>query len=227
MRSQEVKEPRGGSMCVEHEEALKLFCKVDQIPICLICRESWVHKAHAVAPIAEAAKDYKDQILNHLESLKKERKEILEWQLRGEKESQGLLKETNTERRKTVAEFKQLHQFLEEQEQLLLTRLEVLDKEIVKRRDAYTAKLSEEISALGHLIRELEGKCQQPMNEFLQVWFGHEKHPEQVFISHYSGWEWALVQRMAWGPSTPVCRGIWALPAHGILLYLHPCHCSS
>uniref|UniRef100_A0A8D0L9A5 B30.2/SPRY domain-containing protein n=1 Tax=Sphenodon punctatus TaxID=8508 RepID=A0A8D0L9A5_SPHPU len=83
-------------------------------------------------------------------------------------EVQEQLKQTDAERQKTVAEFKQLHQFLEEQERLLLAQLEELDKEIVKSRDEYLAKLSEEISSLGELISEMEEKCREPTSEFLQ-----------------------------------------------------------
>uniref|UniRef100_A0A8D0HBS8 Uncharacterized protein n=1 Tax=Sphenodon punctatus TaxID=8508 RepID=A0A8D0HBS8_SPHPU len=158
-----------GRECEEHKEALKLFCEVDQTLICLVCRESRAHKAHSVAPIAEAAKDYKDQIQSRLEILKEGREEILAWKAAGETEVEEQLKKTDTERQKTVAEFKQLHQFLEEQERLLLAQLEDLDKEIVKSRDEYVAELSKEIASLGDLISEMEEKCRQPVSEFLQV----------------------------------------------------------
>ncbi|XP_034645225.1 E3 ubiquitin-protein ligase TRIM7-like [Trachemys scripta elegans] len=69
------------------------------------------------------------------------------------------------EREKIVAQFKQLHQFLEEEERLWLGELE---KEIVKLQDENITKLSAEISRLSELISEMEGKCQQPASEFLQ-----------------------------------------------------------
>ncbi|CAM5158066.1 unnamed protein product, partial [Eretmochelys imbricata] len=79
------------------------------------------------------------------------------------------LEQVETERLKILSEFEQLWQFLEEQERLLLARLEELDKEIEKRRDENIAKLLEELSCLNDMISELEGKCQQPGSEFLQV----------------------------------------------------------
>uniref|UniRef100_A0A8D0HAY5 Zinc finger protein RFP-like n=1 Tax=Sphenodon punctatus TaxID=8508 RepID=A0A8D0HAY5_SPHPU len=167
-RFQETKEPGGERLCLEHQEALKLFCEVDETPICLICRESRAHKAHSVLPIAESAKDYKDQILSQLEILKEKRKEILALKSSGGKESQELLTQTDAKRQKTVAGFKQLHQFLEEQERPQLARLEELDKEIVKRRDEHVAKLSEDIASLSALISEMEETCRQPASELLQ-----------------------------------------------------------
>lgn len=68
-----------------------------------------------------------------------------------------------------MSEFECLHQFLKEQEQLLLARLEELDKEIVKQKDEIVTKLSDELSRLGDVIAEMEVKCKQPASEFLQV----------------------------------------------------------
>ncbi|XP_039373233.1 tripartite motif-containing protein 10-like [Mauremys reevesii] len=161
-------EPSGERACEKHEALLQLFCEVDQTPICLVCRESRSHKDHPVLPIDEAALDYKEQIQRHLESLKKERDEILSCKSSGENTSQELLKQLKTGRQKIVAEFQQLRQFLEEQERLQLEELEELNKEIEKRRAEYVAKLSEELSSFSSLISEMEQKCQLPASEFLQ-----------------------------------------------------------
>nr|XP_008176259.1 tripartite motif-containing protein 10-like [Chrysemys picta bellii] len=167
--AKKIPEPRGKKACEKHEELLKLFCEVDQTPICVVCRESRSHKDHAVLPIDEAAVDYQEQIRSRLEILKKERDEILLYKSSGENTSQELLKQLETERQKIVAEFQQLRQFLEEQERLLLAQLEELNKEIEKRRDEYVAKVSEELSSFSSLINEMEQKCQQPACDFLQV----------------------------------------------------------
>ncbi|XP_039373109.1 E3 ubiquitin-protein ligase TRIM41-like [Mauremys reevesii] len=166
--AKKIPEPRGKKACEKHEELLKLFCEVDQTPICLVCRESRSHKEHSVVPIEEAALDYQAQIQSRLDILKKERGKILSFKLRGENESHELLKQLQTEKQKIVSEFQRLRQFLEEQARLLLVQLEELNTEIEKRREKYVAKLSEEISSFSHLISEMEQKCQQPASEFLQ-----------------------------------------------------------
>ncbi|XP_027689398.2 zinc finger protein RFP [Chelonia mydas] len=163
------KEPRGGRVCEKHLEALKLFCEEDQTPICVVCDRSKEHRAHTVVPIEEAAQEYKVQIQSHLEILKKERAEILAFQSSGEMKSQELLKEVEAERQKVVSEFQQLRVFLEEQERYPLGRLGELDKEIVKMRDENATKYSKALSCLSDLVCEMEGKCQQPASEFLQV----------------------------------------------------------
>ncbi|XP_039373623.1 zinc finger protein RFP-like isoform X2 [Mauremys reevesii] len=85
-----------------------------------------------------------------------------------EEAAQAYKGKIEAERQKIVSEFEQLRQFLEEQERLLLARLEELDKEIVKLQDENVTKLSEEISRLSDLISEIEEKCQQPTRQFLQ-----------------------------------------------------------
>ncbi|XP_075769199.1 uncharacterized protein LOC142821602 [Pelodiscus sinensis] len=85
-----------------------------------------------------------------------------------QKAAQEYKKWTKAERQMIVAEFQQLWQFLEEQEQLLLAQLEKLDEEVWRFQTDTVRKLSVQISCLSELIGELEGKCQKPASEFLQ-----------------------------------------------------------
>ncbi|XP_034645643.1 zinc finger protein RFP-like [Trachemys scripta elegans] len=168
LRLQAVTECDGQRVCERHQEALKLFCEEDQTPICVVCDKSKAHRSHKVVPIEEAAQEYKEQLQTRLQALKEEREKLQGWKLTGEKRSPEYLGKTEAEREKIVAQFKKLHQFLEEEEQLLLARLGELEKEIVKLQDENITKLSAEISRLSELISEMEGKCQQPASEFLQ-----------------------------------------------------------
>lgn len=47
------------NLCRQHQEALKLFCKDDQQPICMVCDRSQAHRFHTVVPVEEAAQEYK------------------------------------------------------------------------------------------------------------------------------------------------------------------------
>uniref|UniRef100_A0A452I333 Uncharacterized protein n=1 Tax=Gopherus agassizii TaxID=38772 RepID=A0A452I333_9SAUR len=145
-------------VCKEHKEPLKLFCEQDQSPICLVCRESRGHRDHTVAPIEEAAQAYKEKLQSNLCFLQKKREEF---------EPYG--EEKKLERRKILSEFEQLHEFLSEQQCLLLAQLEMLDEEILKRRHEYVTKVSEKKLLLNELISEIQRKCSQPATEFLKV----------------------------------------------------------
>ncbi|XP_066471680.1 zinc finger protein RFP-like [Tiliqua scincoides] len=155
-------------VCEKHQEPLKLFCKDHQAPICVVCNRSREHESHKVVPREEAFQEYKDRISSRLEILRAEREKILRYKAGAKKESQDLLNQTEEKRQKTKAEFRQIHQFLEEEEKSLLAQIEEVEKEIARRRDKHLAKLCRELSSLGNLIQEMEEKCQQPASQFLQ-----------------------------------------------------------
>lgn len=68
-----------------------------------------------------------------------------------------LQKQTEVERQKIMAECKELRAFLEEKEQLLLSRLEELERDIGRRRDESVARLAEDIAQLDKLLAEQGG----------------------------------------------------------------------
>ncbi|XP_071880826.1 zinc finger protein RFP [Anas platyrhynchos] len=152
--------------CQQHQEALKLFCKEDQQPICTVCDRSQAHRLHTVLPAEEAAQEYKEEIQARLELLKEEREKYLE--SRKSRARKNLhLEKTKNEGKKIVCEFEQLHQFLKDQERLLLTQLADLDRAITRVQEEAVVKVSEEMAHLDTLIWEMEGKFQQPASKFL------------------------------------------------------------
>ncbi|XP_059571073.1 zinc finger protein RFP [Alligator mississippiensis] len=162
-------EGAGGKMvCEQHGEALKLFCETDQVLMCVICRESRVHRAHPVAPIQEAAQQCKEQIQTQLQLLRGERERLESLQWSESQKHQEYQQKAAAERQKIVAAFEQLRQFLEEQERLVLAELGELESRIEESQGETVTQLSEEISHLNSLIRELEGKCQQAASDLLQ-----------------------------------------------------------
>uniref|UniRef100_A0A8C0BCL5 Zinc finger protein RFP-like n=1 Tax=Buteo japonicus TaxID=224669 RepID=A0A8C0BCL5_9AVES len=148
--------------CRQHQEALKLFCKDDQQPICMVCDRSQAHRFHTVVPVEEAAQEYKVKPGGTCLHLPTSQKIPFQGQ-------STAVQKTKTEGKKIVCEFEQLNQFLKDQERLLLTQLIDLDRAITRIQDEAVAKVSEEMSHLDTLIWEMEGKFQQPASQFLQV----------------------------------------------------------
>ncbi|XP_053144332.1 tripartite motif-containing protein 10-like isoform X2 [Hemicordylus capensis] len=155
-------------LCKKHLEPLKLFCEEDEALICVVCRESQHHSTHRVSPTEEAAKEHKGRISSLLEAIKEAREKTVGFISSKKEESEELLRQAKTDMQTVVAEFKELHQFLEEQERLFLARVEKVNKEVVKKREKHVAELSEEISSCDSFIQEIEEKCKQPAEEFLQ-----------------------------------------------------------
>ncbi|XP_067321488.1 zinc finger protein RFP-like isoform X1 [Anolis sagrei] len=157
-----------GRVCQRHQEPLKLFCKDHRAPICVVCDRSKEHENHKVIPLDEASKEYKDHIWNFLEALKKEREKILAYKADTARESQDLLEKSQREKERTVAAFRHMHQFLEEQERVLLAKMEEIEKEILAKEEEHLSKLSEELSSLSKLIQEMEEKHQHLASQLLQ-----------------------------------------------------------
>ncbi|CAM4539123.1 unnamed protein product [Lepidochelys kempii] len=169
LRLQAGPEPEGQRVGDRHQEALKLSCEEDQTPLCLVCDRSWAHRTHTVVPMEEAAQEHREQIPTRLQHLWEETEELLGLKSDWDKERERLLRQTEVERPLVVSKCEGLHQFLAEQERLLLARLGELGEEIGRRREDNATHLGEEISRLSALITELEGKRQQPVLELLQA----------------------------------------------------------
>ncbi|CAM4618768.1 unnamed protein product, partial [Lepidochelys olivacea] len=169
LRLQAGPEPEGQRVGDRHQEALKLSCEEDQPPLCLVCDRSWAHRTRTVVPMEEAAQEHREQIPTRLQHLWEETEELLGLKSDWDKERERLLRQTEVERPLVVSKCEGLHQFLAEQERLLLARLGELGEEIGRRREDNATHLGEEISRLSALITELEGKRQQPVLELLQA----------------------------------------------------------
>ncbi|XP_058713347.1 E3 ubiquitin-protein ligase TRIM11-like isoform X2 [Poecile atricapillus] len=182
-----------GTLCGQHREPLRLFCRDERALLCLECGRSRLHRLHRVVPAEEAAqeykvpistrsrryqfvqgaqgtslyKEYKEQIQNCLQALREEREKFLESRKSGAQRSLHLDK-TRSEGQRLAQEFRELQRFLQEKERLLLAQLGDLDSAIGRAQDEALAKVSEELSQLDTLIWEMEGKFQQPPSRFLQ-----------------------------------------------------------
>ncbi|XP_069491146.1 E3 ubiquitin-protein ligase TRIM39-like [Ambystoma mexicanum] len=155
-------------MCREHEEKLKLFCGKDRRPICVVCRESKGHSGHNVLPIPEAAQEYKDQLYSHMEHLKKELKELQEWVEEESRKASELERNIMKQRENILSTFEHLKQFLEQEKQQLLIRLEKEQEETMKKIQEKLTHLEEQQSTHRDLITELERKCQQQDMDLLK-----------------------------------------------------------
>ncbi|XP_030059738.1 E3 ubiquitin-protein ligase TRIM39-like isoform X2 [Microcaecilia unicolor] len=160
--------PKEENLCEKHEEKLKLFCREDQKAICVVCDRSQGHRSHTVIPIEEAVQEYKEKIKMHLEPLRKDLEDLLMFRSHEEKKAEVLRRETEIKRQKVESEFEELHQFLNKQKQILLSRLEEEEKKILQRIRENVTQLEEQSSSFTHLISEIEEKSQQPAAKLLK-----------------------------------------------------------
>uniref|UniRef100_A0A674IPD6 Uncharacterized protein n=1 Tax=Terrapene triunguis TaxID=2587831 RepID=A0A674IPD6_9SAUR len=153
--------PSKENLCETHQEKLDLFCEEDGEAVCVACWRSPQHRSHRVLLMEEAAQKYKGSTVKRPVTLRVFPTCLFP--------ACPLQEKMEDERQKIVSVFKQLRQFLEDQERLLLAQLEKLDKAIRKSQDENATSMSKEIPRLSELIDEMEETCQQPASKFLQV----------------------------------------------------------
>ncbi|XP_025072788.1 E3 ubiquitin-protein ligase TRIM7-like [Alligator sinensis] len=106
-----------------------------------------------------------EQIQTQLQLLRGERDRLEALRGSESQKHQEYQQKAAAERQKIVAAFERLRRFLEEQERVVLAELGELERGIEKSQGETVTQLSEEISHLTNLIRELEGKCQQAASD--------------------------------------------------------------
>uniref|UniRef100_A0A8C6V6K6 Zinc finger protein RFP-like n=1 Tax=Naja naja TaxID=35670 RepID=A0A8C6V6K6_NAJNA len=156
-----------GSFCSKHREPLKLFCREHETLICLVCDRSNEHRGHSVIPAEEAFQEYQIKVEDCLKAQKEQKEKIATYKRDSEQTVQEMLDLIEKVKKNVVAEFRELHLWLEGQEKLLLTRMEETEEDIRARKKGL-ANHMEELPSLDDLIQEIEEKHQQPASQLLQ-----------------------------------------------------------
>ncbi|XP_019488741.1 PREDICTED: E3 ubiquitin-protein ligase TRIM38-like isoform X1 [Hipposideros armiger] len=155
-------------MCKEHGEKLHLFCEDDGQLICWCCERSSQHKGHNTTLVEDACSGYKEllqEAVTNLRELEKEcrnrkefmTKQITEWNTKVE-----------LQRQKIQDDFKELHNFLQEEEKSFLWRLEKENEQTLEALRDSEASLERKRRELESHIQRLEDRCQDSAQKLLQ-----------------------------------------------------------
>ncbi|XP_042560568.1 nuclear factor 7, brain-like [Clupea harengus] len=145
--------------CSLHRSELKLFCEDDKQLVCLVCRDSKLHKNHNFSPIGEAALERKEELKIKLEPLKKKLDNFKQVKTSSHKTAQHIRVQAQHTERQIKKKFKKLHQFLQDEEAARLAALreeEELKSQLMHPR----LYLSEDLTS----VRLLDGWQQLPDN---------------------------------------------------------------
>ncbi|XP_032426200.1 nuclear factor 7, brain-like [Xiphophorus hellerii] len=154
-------------LCSLHSEKLKLFCLDHQQPVCLVCRDSEKHTKHRFRPIDEVAQQHKKKLQETLKPLKEKLELRKKVQEEFDQTAEHLKVQARHTERQIMEQFKQLHQFLAEEEE---ARLAALRKEEEQKRGMMKEKmeaLSREIAALSDTVRATEEELRAEDVSFL------------------------------------------------------------
>ncbi|XP_034528918.1 E3 ubiquitin-protein ligase TRIM39-like [Notolabrus celidotus] len=142
-------------MCKKHEKPLKLFCKTDQVCVCLFCTES-EHKLHRIISLQEEYKEKKAELgktEDEVQKMIQEKRLIIE----EIKQSVTLSKEEADQETATSVEvYTALIQCVERSLAEVLNIIQAKHKTTEKQAEGFIKELEEEISELTKTSTELE-----------------------------------------------------------------------
>ncbi|XP_054609989.1 E3 ubiquitin-protein ligase TRIM35-like isoform X2 [Dunckerocampus dactyliophorus] len=145
-------------MCALHREGLKLFCLVDQEPICVVCSKSKRHKRHDCCLINEAIDDVKAKLKSQLCSLLKTRDVLDKTKKSLEDAKVHIQVEAQHVQKCSGEEFARLHRFLQAEED---ARMVMLQEEVEEKGRAMRQKIGKANASLQSVcasIRALEDR---------------------------------------------------------------------
>uniref|UniRef100_A0A3B3VSF3 Uncharacterized protein n=1 Tax=Poecilia latipinna TaxID=48699 RepID=A0A3B3VSF3_9TELE len=125
-------------LCSLHSEELKLFCLDHQQPVCLVCRDSDLHTEHRFRPVDEAAQQHRKKLQETLEPLEEKLELRKKVQEEFDQTAEYLEVQARHTERQIREQFKQLHQFLAEEEE---ARLAALREEEEQKRGMMKEKM--------------------------------------------------------------------------------------
>lgn len=160
-------EMESGTVCRLHTEKLKLFCVDHRTPVCVVCRDSKLHRNHRFTPVDEAAPLYRNGLQRCLDPLRAKVKLFSEVKVNCETADEEIRKQARDTETKIRAEFKVLQEFLLKEEE---TRVAELKKEEEHKRGVMKDKialLTREIEAMESTIKTIEDGLKDDDTSFL------------------------------------------------------------
>ncbi|XP_078422713.1 zinc-binding protein A33-like [Cetorhinus maximus] len=147
--------------CEEHQEELRLFCKIDKKLICYTCRGSREHREHRFLPIKEAVEIYKGQLKSSLDSLTQKKSAVLKTEQKQKRKISEVREQSSSLQTHITFEFTKMHQILTEKEQRLLRGLREEEERILETMEKNLQEIQENLSSIEEKLSNLQKQMEQ------------------------------------------------------------------
>ncbi|XP_044525268.1 probable E3 ubiquitin-protein ligase TRIML1 [Gracilinanus agilis] len=170
------------SVCHKHGEKEKLFCEEDQRLLCGSCSLSPGHKDHRVLPLQMAADKCRDKIKHTLNNLQRKKEEFNVALDRAARREALCDKAIHSLKQSFISEYRKVHEFLWEEEELYLQRLDQQYTDILAKLELNKTKLSQQIENLERMQLEVEDNLEKGPLEMLQDVKGTLERHEELLL---------------------------------------------
>ncbi|KAG2465399.1 TRI16 protein, partial [Polypterus senegalus] len=139
-------------LCEKHQKSLEIFCKTDDLCICMICVVTG-HKNHEMVELESEREDKQKQTLSHIKRRLKEREKTLKETRRAMDEMKMSVKRNVEENKKS---FTALIRCIEEADRKLTERIREQEKREMEKAEGVMEQLEKEIEELKRREAELK-----------------------------------------------------------------------
>ncbi|KAL2080935.1 hypothetical protein ACEWY4_022788 [Coilia grayii] len=143
-------------LCTLHRSELKLFCEDDKQLVCLVCRDSKLHKKHKFSPIGEAALERKEKLKTKVKVLQEKLDTLKKVQTTCDKTTQHIKVQAQQTERQIKQEFEELRRFLRDEEAARIAALREEERERSWMMKKQTEEINRQIASLSDTIRAIE-----------------------------------------------------------------------
>ncbi|KAL2080936.1 hypothetical protein ACEWY4_022789 [Coilia grayii] len=156
-------------LCTLHRSELKLYCEDDKLLVCVVCRDSKLHKNHSFSPICEAALEHKDTLKTTLKPLQDKLKSFNDVKLTWDTTAEHIKVQAQQTEKQIKQKFEKLHQFLRDEEAARIAALREEEEQKSQMMKEKIEKMSRDISSLSDTITAIEEQMAADDITFLQV----------------------------------------------------------
>ncbi|XP_048203320.1 E3 ubiquitin-protein ligase TRIM38-like [Perognathus longimembris pacificus] len=154
-------------LCEDHGEKLHLFCEDEGQLICWRCERS-EHQGHATVLVEDVLQGYKEKLQKAVANLNQLQEECMNQMMFVTMQKTDWRKEINIKRQEIKSDFRNLRNFLHEEEKSYIWKLEKEEEQMLERMRSSETSLEQKSNELKSHILELEAKCQGSVQTILQ-----------------------------------------------------------
>ncbi|XP_060706610.1 zinc-binding protein A33-like isoform X1 [Hemiscyllium ocellatum] len=158
---EKLKSEQRKELCSVHKEKVKLFCKTDNQPMCVVCQSSKSHQSHELLPLEEATEEFKEELRSLLKPVQDKKKEC-DAVRNDYKRTLSHIQDQGVKTEKQIkAEFEKLHRFLREEERIVLKDLKLEKEEKCREMKERIEEITKEISSLSVTVQDIEQELRE------------------------------------------------------------------